>query len=127
MIPIITIDGPVSSGKGTVARLVAARLAWHLLDSGALYRVLGLYATRQGVALDDQPALIRLAENLPVVFREQNGDTAVVLDGEDVSADIRREEVGEMASQVAVLQPDFPPGLQVSGHSSEGLVELLEG
>ena len=63
MIPIITIDGPVSSGKGTVARLVAARLAWHLLDSGALYRVLGLYATRQGVALDDQPALIRLAEN----------------------------------------------------------------
>ena len=66
MIPIITIDGPVSSGKGTVARLVAARLAWHLLDSGALYRVLGLYATRQGVALDDQPALIRLAENLPV-------------------------------------------------------------
>ena len=105
MIPIITIDGPVSSGKGTVARLVAARLAWHLLDSGALYRVLGLYATRQGVALDDQPALIRLAENLPVVFREQNGDTAVVLDGEDVSADIRREEVGEMASQVAVLQP----------------------
>ncbi len=86
MIPIITIDGPVSSGKGTVARLVAARLAWHLLDSGALYRVLGLYATRQGVALDDQPALIRLAENLPVVFREQNGDTAVVLDGEDVSA-----------------------------------------
>ena len=81
MIPIITIDGPVSSGKGTVARLVAARLAWHLLDSGALYRVLGLYATRQGVALDDQPALIRLAENLPVVFREQNGDTAVVLDG----------------------------------------------
>ena len=105
MIPIITIDGPVSSGKGTVARLVAARLAWHLLDSGALYRVLGLYASRQGVALDDQPALIRLAENLPVVFREQNGDTAVVLDGEDVSADIRREEVGEMASQVAVLQP----------------------
>ena len=105
MIPVITIDGPVSSGKGTVARLVAARLAWHLLDSGALYRVLGLHARRQGVALDDEAALIRLAEHLPVVFREQAGDTAVILEGEDVGGEIRREEVGEMASQVAVLQP----------------------
>ncbi|MBQ25070.1 (d)CMP kinase [Alcanivorax sp.] len=105
MTPILTIDGPVSSGKGTVARLVAIRLGWHLLDSGALYRVLGYYAQNQGVALDDEPALIALAEDLPVRFVEQEGDTAVMLAGEDVSNIIRQESVGELASQVAVLQP----------------------
>ncbi|MCG8392560.1 MAG: (d)CMP kinase, partial [Pseudomonadales bacterium] len=105
MTPILTIDGPVSSGKGTVARLVALRLGWHLLDSGALYRVLGYYARNQGVALDDEPALVALAKALPVRFVEQQGETAVVLDGEDVSNIIRQETVGELASQVAVLQP----------------------
>lgn len=105
MTPILTIDGPVSSGKGTVARLVAIRLGWHLLDSGALYRVLGYYAQNQGVALDDEPALIALAEDLPVRFVEQEGNTAVMLAGEDVSNIIRQESVGELASQVAVLQP----------------------
>lgn len=105
MTPILTIDGPVSSGKGTVARLVAIRLGWHLLDSGALYRVLGYYAKNQGVALDDEPALIALAEDLPVRFVEQEGNTAVMLAGEDVSNIIRQESVGELASQVAVLQP----------------------
>ena len=105
MIPVITIDGPVSSGKGTVARLVAIRLGWHLLDSGALYRVLGYHARNQGVALDDEPALIALAEDLPVRFVEQQGNTAVILAGEDVSNIIRQESVGELASQVAVLQP----------------------
>lgn len=105
MTPILTIDGPVSSGKGTVARLVAIRLGWHLLDSGALYRVLGYHARNQGVALDDEPALIALAEALPVRFVEQQGNTAVILDGEDVSNIIRQESVGELASQVAVLQP----------------------
>ncbi|KZY33833.1 MAG: (d)CMP kinase [Alcanivorax sp.] len=105
MTPVLTIDGPVSSGKGTVARLVAIRLGWHLLDSGALYRVLGYYARNQGVALDDEPALIALAKALPVRFVEQQGHTAVILDGEDVSNIIRQESVGELASQVAVLQP----------------------
>lgn len=105
MTPILTIDGPVSSGKGTVARLVAIRLGWHLLDSGALYRVLGYHARNQGVALDDEPALIALAEDLPVRFVEQQGNTAVILAGEDVSNIIRQESVGELASQVAVLQP----------------------
>ena len=105
MTPILTIDGPVSSGKGTVARLVAIRLGWHLLDSGALYRVLGYYARNQGVALDDEPALIALAKALTVRFVEQQGNTAVILDGEDVSNIIRQESVGELASQVAVLQP----------------------
>ena len=105
MTPILTIDGPVSSGKGTVARRVAIRLGWHLLDSGALYRVLGYHARNQGVALDDEPALIALAEDLPVRFVEQQGNTAVILAGEDVSNIIRQESVGELASQVAVLQP----------------------
>ena len=105
MTPILTMDGPVSSGKGTVARLVAIRLGWHLLDSGALYRVLGYHARNQGVALDDEPALIALAEDLPVRFVEQQGNTAVILAGEDVSNIIRQESVGELASQVAVLQP----------------------
>ena len=99
---VLTIDGPVSSGKGTVARLVAARLGWHLLDSGALYRVLGYYARNQGVALDDEVALVPLAKALPVRFVESQGDTAVILDGEDVSNIIRQESVGELASQVAV-------------------------
>ncbi|MGB1466016.1 MAG: (d)CMP kinase [Alcanivorax nanhaiticus] len=102
---VLTIDGPVSSGKGTVARLVAARLGWHLLDSGALYRVLGYYARNQGVALDDEAALVPLAKALPVRFVESQGETAVILDGEDVSNIIRQESVGELASQVAVLQP----------------------
>ncbi|MED5238732.1 MAG: (d)CMP kinase [Pseudomonadota bacterium] len=102
---VLTIDGPVSSGKGTVARRVAARLGWHLLDSGALYRVLGYYARNQGVALDDEAALVALAKSLPVRFLEQQGETAVILEGEDVSNIIRQESVGELASQVAVLQP----------------------
>ena len=102
---VLTIDGPGSSGKGTVARLVAARLGWHLLDSGALYRVLGYHARNQGVALDDEAALVTMAQSLPVRFVEQQGDTAVILDGEDVSNIIRQESVGELASQVAVLQP----------------------
>jgi len=105
MSPLVAIDGPVSSGKGTVARLVAIRLGWHLLDSGGLYRVLGYHARNQGVALDDEPALIALAEDLPVRFVEQQGNTAVILAGEDVSNIIRQESVGELASQVAVLQP----------------------
>lgn len=105
MIPVITIDGPVSSGKGTVARRVAARLGWHLLDSGALYRVLGLYAERRGVDPNNEMQLVDLAEQLPVTFKERDEDTAVLLDGEDVGALIREERVGELASQVAVLQP----------------------
>jgi len=103
--PIITIDGPVSSGKGTVAREVAGKLGWHLLDSGALYRVLGFHADRLGVSLDDESALIALAGELPVKFVEQGGDTLVILDGEDVSNTIRTEQVGELASKVAVFQP----------------------
>ena len=103
--PVITIDGPVSSGKGTVAREVAARLGWHLLDSGALYRLLGLHAWRRGVDLKDGAALEVLARDLPVVFRQGPDEPVILLDNEDVSREIRREEVGELASRVAALQP----------------------
>ncbi|MEY1662160.1 (d)CMP kinase [Isoalcanivorax beigongshangi] len=102
-VPVLTIDGPVSSGKGTIARRVAAELGWQLLDSGAIYRALGLYARAQGVALNDETALVPLAERLPVRFCEQGGDTAVWLDGADVSRELRDEKTGELASQVAVL------------------------
>lgn len=104
-VPVITIDGPVSSGKGTVARALARRLGWHLLDSGALYRVLGLYGQRRGASLDDVDAMVPLARQLPVRFEERDNDTAVFLDGEDVSLLIRGEDVGELASRVAVLEP----------------------
>ncbi len=126
-VDIITIDGPVSSGKGTIARAVAAHLQWNLLDSGAIYRVLGYYARAEGVALDDVDALLPLAHHLPVVFAEADDDTAVILNGEDVSRTIRTEEVGALASQVAVLpsvreallarQRDFAqaPGLVADG------------
>lgn len=104
-VSVITIDGPVSSGKGTVAREVAIKLGWHLLDSGALYRVLGYHATQTGVALDDEAKLVKLAKSLPVSFVERDGDTLVMLDGVDVGNTIRAEEVGELASKVAIFQP----------------------
>lgn len=105
MAAVITIDGPVSSGKGTIARRVAARLGWHLLDSGALYRLLGLHARNLGVALDDPQALVPLARDLPCCFIEQGGELRIELAGEDVSDYLRTEEVGELASQVALWQP----------------------
>ncbi|HLR17116.1 MAG TPA: (d)CMP kinase [Alcanivoracaceae bacterium] len=127
-IPVITIDGPVSSGKGTIASALATQLHWHLLDSGAIYRVLGLYAQQQGVALDDAEALLPLAENLPVEFKQNaQGGVDVWLAEQEVSNTIREEKVGELASQVAVLptvrqallkrQQDFAqtPGLVADG------------
>ena len=66
--PVITVDGPGGSGKGTVTQMLARKLGWHLLDSGALYRLTALAAARQGVALDDEPALVRVAAGLDVAF-----------------------------------------------------------
>ncbi len=123
MIPVVTIDGPSGSGKGTIARLLAQRLGWHILDSGALYRLLGLAAEHRGVSLDDAEGLARLAREMDVVF---DGDR-VLLDGDDVSLAIRTEEAGNRASRVAALpavreallqwQRDYarPPGLVADG------------
>jgi CMP/dCMP kinase len=99
--PVIAIDGPTASGKGTVAALVAATLGFHLLDSGALYRLAALASFRYSVDQDDAPALATLIDSLHITFREG----CAQLDGLDVSTEIRAEEVGNRASAIAV-HPD---------------------
>lgn len=100
-IPVIAIDGPSGTGKGTIARLVKRWLGWHLLDSGALYRVLGLAGEGRGLDLDDEPAIAGLALALDVRFVEDDDDTRVILDGVDATAAIRTEDCGALASRVA--------------------------
>ena len=100
---VLTIDGPSGTGKGTLARYIKAWLGWHLLDSGALYRVCALYAESRGVALEDEPGVAALAASLPVEFVESANDTRVLLAGLDVSDVIRSEQAGASASRVAVL------------------------
>jgi cytidylate kinase len=124
MVPVITIDGPSGTGKGTIAGLLAERLGWHCLDSGALYRVLGVAAQRRGIDLAAAAPLAELAAALPVEF---TADGRVRLDGEDVSDAIRTEAAGTAASQVAVHGPvraallewqrraARPPGLVADG------------
>jgi cytidylate kinase len=103
-IPVVTIDGPSGSGKGTIARRVAASLGWHLLDSGALYRLVALDATRKGIALDDETRLAELAEELDVRFADTpDGEERILLADQDVTA-VRSEEAGRGASAVASLQ-----------------------
>lgn len=97
--PVIAIDGPTASGKGTLAARVAAALGWHYLDSGAIYRLLALAALKRGIALEDESALAGLALALDARFAGES----VLLDGEDVSLDLRREETGNAASRLAVL------------------------
>ena len=123
VVPVIAIDGPTASGKGTVAQRVAAALGWHYLDSGALYRLLALRVLESGTHAADAPALAQAARCLRPTF----GDGRIGLDGRDVSDEIRREEVGAMASRIAVhpavrvallaLQKGFrrPPGLVADG------------
>ena len=123
--PVIAIDGPSGSGKGTIARQVAAALGWHLLDSGALYRLLALAAVRRGVALDDARALANLAGELDVRFGTgAGGEELVWLDGEPVRSELRTEEAGRGASTVAALQPvrDALLALQRGFRKAPGLV-----
>ncbi len=96
-IPVITIDGPTASGKGTLAATVAARLGWHQLDSGLLYRATALAAQSLGVAADDEPGLARVAAGLDLRFDGER----VLLDGTDVAAELRQEQVGSMASRIS--------------------------
>jgi CMP/dCMP kinase len=98
--PVITIDGPTASGKGTVAALVAAELGFHLLDSGALYRLAALASLRYDVAPDEADALAALVDDLHITFREGCAE----LDGVDVSDEIRGEAIGNRASAIAVHQ-----------------------
>ncbi len=98
-VPVITIDGPTASGKGTVAHRVAKALGWAVLDSGALYRLTALAALNRGLSPEDEPAVARVAETLDVRFEGPH----VYLEGVDVGHDIRREEVGNFASRVAAF------------------------
>jgi cytidylate kinase len=103
-VPVIAIDGPVGSGKGTIARRVAQALGYHLLDSGALYRLTALSAAKQGIDLSDVDAVARVARELNVRFDSNtDGSERVWLDDEDVTLEVRKETTGEMASVVAVI------------------------
>ena len=104
--PVIAIDGPSGSGKGTVCSRLARELGWHLLDSGALYRLLALAAGRHGIALDNEAALETLAANLDVQFvaaQEGLHGQRILLEGEEVGDELRTEQAGAGASRVAVL------------------------
>lgn len=129
-VPVIAIDGPSASGKGTVAQRVAARLGFHYLDSGALYRLVAFAAIQQQIALDDEAALARATGSLEVRFLGEN----IMLNQEDVTDAIRSEAVGEGASRVAALpavrqalltrQRAFrqPPGLVADGRDMGSVV-----
>ncbi|HTB91135.1 MAG TPA: (d)CMP kinase [Steroidobacteraceae bacterium] len=127
-VPVITIDGPSGSGKGTISRAVAKRLGWALLDSGALYRLVALAARRASVSLEDAERLGSLAEGFNIRFgSNESGEEVVWLDEEDVTRAIRTEGAGNDASKVAALAPvraallerqrrfAVPPGLVADG------------
>ncbi len=101
-VPVLTLDGPSGSGKGTISQLLAERHGWHYLDSGALYRLVALAARTADIQADDTDRLVELARNLDVEFVLQPGAIAkVVLDGKEVGDLLRTEEIGNLASQIA--------------------------
>lgn len=133
-IPVIAIDGPGGSGKGTICKEVARTLGWHLLDSGALYRLVALRARQEGVSLADEAAIAALAQDLPVRFDTGASEERVWLEDVDVTAEIRSEACGIAASTVAALsavrtalarrQQDFRqlPGLVADGRDMASVI-----
>jgi cytidylate kinase len=134
-VPVLAIDGPSGSGKGTVARRVAAELGWHLLDSGALYRLVGLAGQLADLDPSDEAGHAGTAATMQVRFgATPTGDEQIWLDGRDVTARIRSEEAGGMASRVAAypsvraaltsLQHAFarPPGLVADGRDMGSVI-----
>jgi len=128
-IPVLTIDGPSGSGKGTIARAVADQLGWHLLDSGALYRAVGYAAARAKLSLSDAAALTSCAQAMEIAFRDpkDGGEARVIVNGHDATDAIRTETAGAAASAIAAIpsvrqalvamQLAFrkPPGLVADG------------
>ena len=101
--PVITIDGPSGAGKGTLCKAMAEALQWHLLDSGAIYRVLALAALHHQVDIESEEALVPIAAHLDVRFVSTDGELAVILEGENVTSEIRTQEVSNAASKVAAF------------------------
>lgn len=103
--PVLTVDGPSGSGKGTVSRLVADRLGWHLLDSGAIYRAIGYAAGMAGLDLSDAEAVARSAASTRIRFRDpgDGGETLVIVNGHDATDELRTETAGAAASAIAVF------------------------
>jgi len=126
-VPVVTIDGPGGSGKGTLALQLAKHLGWHFLDSGSLYRLTALAVTKKRVAADDEAAVGRIAAALDIRFEVGASEVRAILEGEDVSRELRLENIGVLASRVAALpavraalvvrQRQFrrPPGLVADG------------
>ncbi|HGJ5875233.1 MAG TPA: (d)CMP kinase [Arsenophonus sp.] len=101
--PVITVDGPSGAGKGTLCQALANKLGWQLLDSGAIYRVLALAALHHHVDIKSEEALVPLAANLDVRFEPREKELVVMLEGEDVSNEIRTEVIGNTASLAATF------------------------
>jgi cytidylate kinase len=101
--PVVTVDGPSGAGKGTLCMLLAKKLGYQLLDSGAIYRVLALAAIHHGVDTESEEALVPLATHLDVQFIAEGDLVKVILEGEDVSSELRKEETGTAASKVAAF------------------------
>ena len=126
--PVLTIDGPSGAGKGTVSRIAASRLGWHYLDSGALYRAVGVAASWANLDLSDASALVRCTFDTAISFREQaDGDLRVIVNDVDATDELRLETAGAVASAIAAIpevraalkdrQRAFrqPPGLVADG------------
>jgi cytidylate kinase len=105
VIPVLTIDGPSGSGKGTISRRVADALGWHMLDSGALYRAVGYAASMAGLDLSDADAVTRCARDVRITFRDprDGGETRVIVNGHDATDEIRTETCGAAASAIAAI------------------------
>lgn len=112
LIPVIAIDGPSASGKGTIAQKIAQKLGFHYLDSGALYRLVALASQRRGISPENPQALGDLARDLDVVFTDSGG---IYLEGEDVTEALRQEACGKLASQLAAI-PAVRQGLLARQH-----------
>jgi CMP/dCMP kinase len=117
-VPVLTIDGPSGSGKGTVGQILAQRLGWHFLDSGALYRALGVAAEQAGVSFEDRPALARLATSMDIRFvpRTDGAPAVVLLHGAEIGDRLRTEGSGRLASIVAAI-PEVRQALLQKQHS----------